>query len=317
MSRLSTRPSNPDPRLSTLIPRLFREPLLHFLLIGAGLFLLFGWRGGPPSQMGGQIAIESRKIIVAQSDIDQLVETFTRTWQRSPTEAEVKNLIESFIRDEIYYREAKAIGLDRDDSVIRRRLRLKMEYIFEDIASQGEPTNEELLAYMKKHSDSYLEDPQIAFRHVYVNADEWGQGAEAHARKVLAQLEKGADPGSMGAPFLMEMEVGLLPLRNIKHQYGERFADGILKIEPGKWQGPIRSGYGLHLVFVSKFVPERLPEISEVADLVKRDWAVDRQKKLKDAAYAKLKERYIVEIEKPEKFETAKIDETSDRVVTK
>jgi parvulin-like peptidyl-prolyl isomerase len=115
----------------------------------------------------------------------------------------------------------------------------------------------------------------------------------------------------------METQVRLLPLWDIKNQYGERFAADILKLEPEQWQGPIRSGYGLHLVFVTRFVPERLPELNEVLDRVKRDWAVEHQKKLKDAAYAKLKERYMVEIQKPGNLETEKIAKASGRVVTR
>ena len=131
--------------------KFFREPLVHFLLIGAGLFLLFGWRGGPASFPAGPSGPQSAKIVVATSEIDQMTGTFTRTWQRPPTEEEVKGLVEDFVRNEIYYREALAIGLDRDDGVIRRRLRQKMEFIFEDISSRTEPTEEDLLAYMKKH----------------------------------------------------------------------------------------------------------------------------------------------------------------------
>ena len=299
------------------IKTLLKEPLFQFLLIGAGLFLLFGWKNGPASQMGGQLASETGKIIVSRSDVDQLVATFARTWQRSPTDEEVKELIESFVRDEIYYREAVAIGLDRDDGVIRRRLRLKMEYIFENISSQVEPTDEELQAYLKNNADSYLEDPQISFRQIYINADERGKNAEPYARHLLTELEKGVDPGTIGDLFLKETEVRLLFLWDIKHQYGERFVEGILEIEPGRWQGPIRSAYGLHLVFVSELVPQRLPELSQVSEQVRRDWAVDRQKKLKDAAYVRLKERYAIIVEQPKTATAPAVAEAGPKTVVR
>jgi hypothetical protein len=278
--------------------KVLREPLFHFLLIGAGLFLLFGWRGGPAPLPSGQAGPQSAKIVVSQSDVDQIVATFTRTWQRSPTEEEMKGLVEDFVRNEIYYREALAIGLDRDDGVIRRRMRQKMEFIFEDISSQTEPTDEELLAYMKKHPISYLVDPQIAFRHVYVNADKRGTNAEAEARQILAQLREGTDPDSVGDPLLLEREIRLSPLWDIGKQFGEEFSRNLLELKSGTWDGPVRSGFGLHLVLVTKRVEGRLPELKEVREMVKRDWTFERQKELKDAAYAKIRERYTVVIEK-------------------
>jgi parvulin-like peptidyl-prolyl isomerase len=280
------------------VKKFFREPLVHFLLIGAGLFLLFGWRGGPASFPAGPSGPQSAKIVVATSEIDQMTGTFTRTWQRPPTEEEVKGLVEDFVRNEIYYREALAIGLDRDDGVIRRRLRQKMEFIFEDISSRTEPTEEDLLAYMKKHPDSYRVDPQIAFRHVYVNANKRGKNAEADARQILAKLDEGSDPDTVGDPILLDGEIKLSPLWDIKKQFGEEFGRNLLELKSGKWEGPVRSGFGLHLVLVRKRVGGRLPELKEARETVKRDWTFERQKEVKDAAYAKIRERYTVVVEK-------------------
>jgi hypothetical protein len=295
--------------------KMIREPLLHFLLIGAGLFLLFGWRGGTASLPTGQSGPQSAQIVVAQDDIDQLVGTFTRTWQRPPTEEEVKGLVESFIRDEIYYREAVAAGLDRDDSVIRRRMRLKMEYIFEDIAAQVGPTDADLQAFLKKNPEQYLIDPQIAFRQVYINADKRKKDAWDYAVQVIAELNRGADPDSSGDPFLLDAEVRLSPLWDIKKQFGEEFGSKILELKQGKWEGPVRSGYGLHLVLVTKRVGGRMPELKEVRDIVKRDWMAERQKELKDAAYASLRERYTVVVEKPKAVVSAEVTETGGRTV--
>jgi hypothetical protein len=194
------------------VKNLIREPLVHFLIIGAGLFLLFGWGGGPVPLPAGQAGLPSAKIIIAPSDIDQMIAAFTRTWQRPPTEADMKVLVDNFVRDEIYYREALAMGLDRDDSVIRRRMRQKMEFIFEDITAQAEPTDEELLAYMKTHPDAYRIDPQIAFRHVYFNVDKRGKNAEADARQTLARLNEGMNAKLAGDPFMLGSELNLSPL---------------------------------------------------------------------------------------------------------
>jgi parvulin-like peptidyl-prolyl isomerase len=209
----------------------------------------------------------------------------------------VKGLVEDFVRNEIYYREALAIGLDRDDGVIRRRLRQKMEFIFEDISSRTVPTDEELLAHMKKHPDPYLVDPQIAFRHVYVNTDKRGKNADGDARQILAQLNQGTDPDSVGDPLLLDAEIRLSPLWDIRKQFGEEFGRNLLELKSGKWEGPVRSGFGLHLVLVKKCVGGRLPELKEVREMVKRDWTFDRQNEVKDAAYAKIRERYTVVVE--------------------
>ena len=295
---LPPRPTTLDTRHSSLVPRLLREPLVHFLLIGAGLFLLFGWRGGPASLPAGQSSLQSAKIVVAQGYIDQTVETFARTWHRPPTEEEQKGLIEDFVRNEIYYREALAMGLDRDDAIIRRRIRQKMEFILEDISGQVEPTDEDLRAFMKKHPERYLFDPQVSFRQVYVNADKRGKNAAPDAMEILARLNAGADPDTVGDPFLLESEFKLSPLWDISKQFGEQFSRKLLELKPGTWTGPVQSGFGLHLVFVRKRVGGRLPELKEVREMVKRDWTFERQKELKDAAYAKLRERYVVIVEK-------------------
>jgi len=300
-----------------LVKKLIREPLVHFLLIGAGLFLLFGLRGNPTSLPGGQSGPQSTKIVVTQGDIDQMIAVFSKTWVRPPTEAEVKSLVENFIRDEIYYREALAIGLDRDDANIRRRMRQKMEFIFEDLTAQAEPKDEDLLAYMKKHPEAYLVDPKIAFRQVYINTDKRGTKAETEARQILADLIGGADPAQVGDSFLLEPEIRLSPLWDIRKQFGEEFSRSLLELKEGKWQGPVRSGYGLHLVFVKERVGGRMPDLNEVREMVTRDWLSDRQKELKDAAYAKIRERYTVEIEKPEAGSDPAVAHAATRTVTR
>ncbi len=279
--------------------RVLSEPLLHFLLIGGVLFLLFGWRGGSSPSPTGQAGTPALQIVVTSSDVDHLNTQFARTWQRPPSDEETRALVEDFVRNEIYCREAIAIGLDRDDPVLRRQLRQKMEFIYEDITSWAEPTDEELRAYMEKHREAYLSDPQVAFRQVYVDATKRGGGAESEARRVLARLAAGADPDSVGDRTLLEAEAPLTPVREIGMQFGDEFARRLVGLTPGRWAGPIRSGYGLHMVRISRSVGPRLRDLREVREAVKRDWTAERQRQVKDAAYAKLRERYTVTVEKP------------------
>jgi parvulin-like peptidyl-prolyl isomerase len=297
--------------------RLAREPLFHFLIIGAGLFLLFGWGSFPPPPRGGQPGLQPEKIVVTPDDMDQLVKTFAKTWQRPPTETEIKDLVENFVRDEIYYREALAAGLDRDDSVIRRRMRQKMEFILEDLTSWAEPTDEELLAYMNRHPDSYLVEPQVAFRHVYINTSKRGTSAPSDALHLLAQLREGAEPDSLGDPISLDSQVPLSPLWEIRKRFGDEFSRTLLDLASGTWEGPIRSGFGLHLVRVAKHEGGRLPELNDVREIVKRDWLFDRQRTLKEDAYAKIRERYTVTVEKRRSGAAAESASASTGVVTR
>lgn len=286
------------------ILKLIQEPLVHFLLIGVALFLLYGWSGNSTSVTGGQAGPPIAQIVVSRDVLDQMNNLFAKTWQRPPTEEEQQALIEDFVRNEIYYREAIAMGLDRDDDVLKRRLRQKMEFIYEDITSWAEPTDEDLKAFMQRRRETYLADPQIAFRQVYLNTRKRGAGAESDAREILAQLTGGADPDPVGDPTLLEAEVPLSHLWDIKKQFGDEFGKGLLDLKPGAWAGPIKSGFGLHLVFVRESTARRLPDLNEVRETVKRDWTTEKQEQLKDAAYAKVRERYSVTVEKPKAVST-------------
>lgn len=279
--------------------RLLREPLVHFLLIGGVLFLVFGWRGGSAPSPGGASGSPAAQIVVTHADIAQMVEQYEKTWQRPPTEEERKGLIEDFVRSEIYYREAVAIGLDRDDPVLRRRLRQKMEFIFEDISSLQEPTDAELRAFAARHREKYLSERQLAFRQVYVDTTARGGRAEADARQMLARLAAGADPDSVGDPTMLAPEVPLTPLWEIARQFGDEFAGHLRELPPGRWAGPIRSGFGLHLVRMTRTAGGEERELREIREAVKQDWIVERQREVKDAAYAKLRERYSVIVESP------------------
>ncbi len=164
----------------------FREPLAHFFVLGAGIFLLstlVGESDEPPDQ-----------IVVSVGQIDRLVETWQRTWQRPPTRAELEGLVEDHIREEILYREAIALGLDRDDTIIRRRLRQKMEFLSQDLVGQVEPTDAELRTYLRENADAYQIEPRVTFQQIYLNRERRGANAEDDARRLLADLQSNDGP---------------------------------------------------------------------------------------------------------------------------
>jgi hypothetical protein len=288
-----------DMRKPKGIPELLEEPLLHFLIIGAALFLLFDWRGGRASAPGGAAGGSTAQSLVTRDDLQRMDGQFEKTWQRPPDEAERKALLEDFVRNEILFREALAAGLDRDDEVLKRRLRQKMEFIYEDVSSWAEPADADLAAFMLANREKYLADPRLSFRQVYFNPERRGGRIDADAGEALARLARGADPYTVGDPTLLEREVPLAPLWEIRKRFGDEFARSLLALKPGRWEGPVRSGFGEHLVFVVERRDGRMPELGEVREAVKRDWTAAKQKELKDAAYARIRQRYTVTVERP------------------
>jgi hypothetical protein len=282
------------------VKKLIHEPLVHFLAIGAGLFLLNGLLGGSFATQSEQNA---NRIVVSQGQVEHLTAQFARTWQRPPTEAEVKGLIDEYVLDEISYREALALGLDRDDPTIRRRLRLKLETLNEDIAAAVPPSDEQLQEFLEKHPDSFRREPQVAFRQVFLNADRRGRKADGDARNLLGRLRASgpdADLAGLGDPLMMfSNDLPLSPDWEIRRLFGKEFATSVFELAPGRWEGPIRSGYGLHLVLVREKTPGRLPDLSEVRAEVEREWLFARKKEMQEAIHKRLLERYTVVVERP------------------
>jgi hypothetical protein len=277
----------------TRLKKILREPLMHFLLIGAGLFLLFNFTNGPAGD-------KSNRIVVTPGQVEQMTARFARSRMRPPTEKEMDGLIEGYLRDEIYYREALAMGLDKDDALIRRRMRQKLEFILEDISAQADPTDEVLTVFMQKHMDRYRVEAQVSFQQVYLSPDQRKDMA-GDARKILSRLHAGTDPKTLGDPIMVGPEFDLASEREIERAFGKSFVQQLLKLEPGDWVGPVLTGLGGHLVMVSERRDERMPELAEVRTVVERDWQAQRGKELKDITFRKLLEGYEVVMAEPAK----------------
>ena len=277
----------------TALGRAWREPLVQFLAIGALLFAAFHWwdvRGSG-----------SNRIVITPGQVDTLVAGFARTWHRPPSEKELKALTNELLREEVATREAMALGLDRDDTVVRRRLRQKLEFLAEDTIDATPPTDAELEAWLAAHPDLFRQDPRLTFRQVYLSPDRRKGTVEADARKLREELSR-AGPNaaidSMGDSLMLEDEMRRATRSDVARVFGEEFADEILKIEPGRWAGPVRSGYGLHIVLVREREGGRLPALAEVRPQVEREFTADRRRRQIDAMYARLLARYRVVIEK-------------------
>jgi hypothetical protein len=273
--------------------RLWREPLVHFLVIGALLFLVFSWRGGSAG---------STRIVITPGQVDAMAATFERTWQRPPSAPELKNLVDDYVREEIATREALAMGLDRDDQAIRRRLRLKFEFVAAAASDAAPPTDAELQAWLQTHADAFRVEAEISFRQVYINADRRGPTAEDDAKAIRARLAvegPSAPLEGVGDTFMLPKEMERASRTDIARQYGSGFAEALGKIEPGQWAGPIRSGLGMHLVMIRERREGRLPALAEVRAQVEREFLADRRRREIDALYARLFSTYTVVMEPP------------------
>ena len=277
-----------------MLRALLKEPLVHFLALGLIVFAVYHVlnRSNQP---------EPDKIVVTQARIEQLSGLFAKTWQRPPTAAELKGLIDDYVKEEIFYREALTLGLDNDDTVIRRRLRQKMEFLSDAIIGALTPADEELEAYLKANPGKFELDPQIALEQVFVNPERRGDRIEEDAASILEVLNSNAsaDAAKLGDATLLPYELGLTSSSRISQTFGPQFAKAVDQLTPGAWNGPIKSTFGMHLVRVNKREPDRVPALSEVRDAVKREWSAEQRKKLEDKRFSELLKRYEVSIERP------------------
>jgi hypothetical protein len=226
---------------------------------------------------------------------------FSRTWQRPPTHEELEGLIRDRVREEVYCREAVAMGLDRDDAIIRRRLQQKLEFMTDDVAAPAEPTDAELAEYLKTHADVFSIDRRFTFSQVYLDPSKHGNHQAQDANTLLSQLRqqgRDVDLSSLGDAFLLEHRFEAAPNSEIAKQFGEKFAAKLTDLPIRQWSSPIESGYGTHLVFVEERTEGRLPELAEVRDAVRRDWSNARRLESNEKSFQNLLKHYEVVVEK-------------------
>ena len=268
--------------------RLVKEPLLHFFGLGILLFATYGL-------LGGKGAERPAAIVVSAAQIANLRTGFARTWQRPPTTQELDGLIEDHVRGEVYEREARALRLDRDDTVIRRRLRQKMEFVVEDMGAST-PTDAELGTYLAAHSNQFRQEDTVTFRHVFLKM----RHDEGEIRKIGEALAsaKNNDDTVLGDAFLLGDSFRAVSKSDVARTFGEGFAQELFTLSSGRWQGPIPSGYGMHFVFIDAHIPGTLPPLEAVRAVVEREWTNERRVKKLEDFYRALRQRYQITVEK-------------------
>ena len=266
-----------------------KEPLLHFLLLGLLLFLLYG-KVAPTSADGNRVTV-SRGVIAG------LATQFQATWSRPPTAVELNGLVDSYVRDEILFREGVALGLVKDDPVIKRRVRQKLEVLIEEEGSSRGASDTQLTDYLSKNAAKFRMPPVLSFDQVFFDPARYGDQLESAVTASLAALTKGATPESQGRGSMLPARVDQLPLDLVVRDFGEEFGKALESAPVGQWAGPVPSGFGLHLVRISARKPGYLPSLDEARKAVTREWENDQREAALASNYARLRKDYAVVID--------------------
>jgi PPIC-type PPIASE domain len=271
------------------LKQLLREPLLHFLLIGVVLFALFGTFAGPDRA--------GKRIVVSQAMVDQMAQEFQARWMRPASEQELSALVDAYVQDEILYRHGLSLGLDRDDPVIKRRVRQKLELMSEEQNAQAAPTDADLAAYLQKNPAQFLRPATVSFEQIFVDAPGEHADVEHAVAAARAALARGTDPGKLGRASMLPAHVEDASQDEVARDFGAAFATTLTTLPLNEWTGPVTSGFGTHLVRVTARVAAVLPPLSEVRPQVAREWENARRTRSRDDNYQKLRREYDVVID--------------------
>ena len=273
--------------------RFLKDPLVHFLLIGAGLFAFASWRG--QSVQAGR-----ERIVVTAAQVAQVRDAAAVVQGRVPSAAELAELVEPMVREEVLYRQALALGLDENDDEVRRRLVDKMQYLTQDLADP-EPGSEEDLRAFYDESPARFEIPElVTFTQVFLNPSARADALRADAQAALAQLRAGKPPAQLGDRTPLRETYESAPREQVRVLFGDALAEALFTLPPGDWTGPFESDFGLHLVQLRSRSERRLPAFEEIRDRVHEEFAAQRRRERNEAEYARMRARYDVVIDWPQ-----------------
>lgn len=284
------------------LQRFLKEPLLHFIAIGGLFFLLYS-----VIDDAGTTSIDT--ILISPERISQLTTEYKGVWNRMPTDEELDNLIKEEIRSEVYYRDALALGLDKNDAVVRRRLRQKMEFLTDTGSYLQQPSPGELGAYFTANKQDYRSEPRLAFEQIYLGKTP-SNDTVSHSLETL-RSQPAKDPNTVGQRTLLPAQLKLSRPDAIDSVFGKGFYRQITQLEPGVWAGPVTSVYGTHLIRTLDDLPAHMPPLEEVRAAVLKHWQTAKAKENRAQDYAKRLSHYIVEIHRSE--DTGKIVDKENR----
>jgi peptidyl-prolyl cis-trans isomerase C len=273
--------------------RWLREPLLHVLLIGLALFAVYGALNPGAGQRQ-----DANRIVITSDDLAQIQIAWMAQWHRPPTPDETRSLLDGKIREEILSREAMALGLDKDDTIVKRRMAQKMEFVMEDVSALREPADDELRRWFEQNPQRFALPGLVTFRHLYFSPDL--RGARAHEdaadalRKLAAEPEESPDLKGISDPFMFQDFYAERSADQVAGIFGTAFARTLLELKERQWQGPVESGLGWHLVRVESTIPGRVPAFEEIEATVKAEWIDEQRAQGKRRMFDSMLARYHV-----------------------
>lgn len=269
--------------------KILKEPFFHFLALGAFIFAAYAWLGDGD---------DAGQIVVTRGQQDNLVSTFKQSWQRPPTAEEFQGMLEDYIRQEIAYREASEMELDRNDIIIRRRLRQKLELLTEDLASMTPPTTEEIAAFYEVRKENYRADPRFSFQQLYFSADQRTEKAREEAIGALEHLAAGGSEAEIAADVIsLPRAMRDASRREVAATFGTGFADALAALPEESWAGPVESGFGLHLVRVARHTEAQIIPLEKVWPVVRNDLLAERRQQAVKDLYDRLADNYRITVE--------------------
>ncbi len=277
--------------------KILREPLVHFMFIGAVIYLLYAVFAEPAAEE------TDKTIVVSAGEIEWMQTAWQKRWNRPPTDAEFDGLIQQYIKETVLYREALTMGLNKHDIVIRRRLAQKLEFLARDLVSLTPPTEEELQTYFTEHQDRYQDPVRFTFTQVFIDPDKRGDATLDDAEKIKATLMAQGnvidDAGALGDDFMLQNYYPENDQADIQKLFGSGFAESLAELSIGHWHGPVLSGYGVHLVYVHSIIEPPAAVFAEVRERVVQDWKTEKGEALNKQFYDSLREQYTIVIEEP------------------
>jgi parvulin-like peptidyl-prolyl isomerase len=272
----------------------WREPLIHFFVLGLALFGLHAVLDRRPEAA----ADDPYLVEISSADIEWMQTMFTKQMGRQPTGRDLRGRVNQLIREQVLSREAVAMGIDKGDAVVRRRLAQKMEFLFKDLAAMSEPTADELQRFFAANRQKYEIPAQVTFAQVFFSGER--RGGEGAGQAVQALIDENPDPDDMapsGDASILPLGCSQCSQQEIANRFGTAFGQAMLSLEPGAWQGPVRSPYGYHAVYIRERREARLPSFAQVEEQVKNDWLFAKQEENTRKVYGKIRSRYRVLVE--------------------
>jgi hypothetical protein len=275
--------------------RLFKEPLIQFLILGAAIYGAYALFAAPEDDYRDNV------ILVDSGRIDSMISEWERRWNRPPTRDEINGLIQQYVKEDVLYRQAVAMGLNEDDPITRRRMAQKLEFLTSDLSGLQEPEDGELEQFFEDKRETYRDPDMISFSHIFFDPDAREDATLADADALLAQLKEQGEPGQevgqMGDRFMLQTYFDSATEQDIRRQLGSGFSEAVMKLDPGRWHGPVLSGYGVHLVYVYDHFVAPPPVFENVQAQVLQDWHESRREKFNADFLETLKQRYEIVID--------------------